>query len=391
MEQRSASPCIFDSPDPEATFALAALLGRSIGAGGLAIGLVGPLGSGKTVFVKGLAEGLGVDPRVVSSPTFVIAQQYAVPDGPETLHHLDLYRLGSEAELEGIGFLDWLAPGQVLAVEWLDRFPDVLGESRLEIVFLPPPKDEARAGEPATDTGRRRLRATAFGDEAARVLRDWSERVARLVREAAASGGATDTGPGAGRGAGGGRSDAGLALALACAGLLAARAFGAPGGGDPAPGEACTRLVPIAGDTRGDERSEIGRGDPEALDAEDGLGPLRVACAEEGASVGDARAGSAASSRLDGMARLLDGGQVDPNTAPRRLLENLPGVGAGRARAIVEARAGAPFESVRALERVPGIGAKTRAKLEPYLAVGSAEDAPGEAAADSVDPEGSAG
>ncbi len=93
MDRRGVTAFRFDSPDPETTFEIAALLGRSIGARGLALGLVGPLGSGKTVFVKGLAAGLGVDPRGVSSPTFVIAQEYAIPDGPETLHHLDFYRL----------------------------------------------------------------------------------------------------------------------------------------------------------------------------------------------------------------------------------------------------------------------------------------------------------
>ena len=51
----------FDSPDPEHTFACGADLGRSIGHDGLVIALVGPLGAGKTVFVKGLADGLGID------------------------------------------------------------------------------------------------------------------------------------------------------------------------------------------------------------------------------------------------------------------------------------------------------------------------------------------
>ncbi len=83
----------FDSPDPEHTFACGADLGRSIGRDGLVIALVGPLGAGKTVFVKGLADGLGIDARLVSSPTFVIAQQYPIPVGPEALHHVDLYRL----------------------------------------------------------------------------------------------------------------------------------------------------------------------------------------------------------------------------------------------------------------------------------------------------------
>ena len=74
------TPWSFVSPDAEATRAIGRELGRAIGADGLVLALVGPLGAGKTVFVKGLAEGLGVEPRAVSSPTFVIAQQYAVPE-----------------------------------------------------------------------------------------------------------------------------------------------------------------------------------------------------------------------------------------------------------------------------------------------------------------------
>jgi competence protein ComEA len=75
------------------------------------------------------------------------------------------------------------------------------------------------------------------------------------------------------------------------------------------------------------------------------------------------------------MARLLDGGQVDPNTASLRLLESLPGIGPARAEAIVRERARQPFASTRALERVPGIGPRTREKLEPFLAVDPEADA----------------
>ena len=354
MDQRGASPCSFESPDPETTFEIAALLGRSIGARGLAIGLVGPLGSGKTVFVKGLAEGLGVDPAVVSSPTFVIAQQYVVPDGPELLHHLDLYRLESEAELEAIGFLDWLRPGQVLAVEWLDRFPDVLGDERLVLEFLPL---ESASTAKVGDTGRRRFRATAFGDEPARILRDWSERVTRLEREAQAAKAAG--------GGGRGRGDGPLAIVLVLAGLIGLHGVARD---EEPPATGCAALAPMSSSSGGDDAER------------DELGPLRVVCTESlppaGASSSLARFfGSLDAGRiegdLEGMALLLDGGRLDPNEASPRLLENLPGIGAGRAEAIVRERARTPFASTRALERVPGIGPRTREKLEPWLAVDS--------------------
>ncbi len=344
MDAHGAPVSSFDSPDPEATFEIAALLGRSIGARGLAVGLVGPLGSGKTVFVKGLAEGLGVDPRVVSSPTFVIAQQYAIPDGPEMLHHLDLYRLDSEAELESIGFLDWLRPGQVLAIEWLDRFPDVLGEERLLVEFLPMSAGEGEV----VDNGRRRFRATAYGDEAARILRDWRERWERLERE-------RNAGPAAGGGGTGSRSaDAKLVVALVVSGLLGLRVVGRPA--EPGP-PACAVLAPAA--------ASAVFGEP----LRDELGDLAVVCAAQQAHRGGAAG-------LEGIARLLDGRAIDPNTAPRALLENLPGIGPGRAAAIVAERARSPFGSTGELERVPGIGPKTREKLEPFLEVDS-EGPPG--------------
>lgn len=372
MEPSATPPWFIDSPDPETTFALAALLGRSIGARGLAIGLVGPLGSGKTVFVKGLAEGLGVDPRVVSSPTFVIAQEYPVPEGPERLHHLDFYRLASEAELESIGFLDLLGPGQVLAVEWLDRFPEALGPDRLEVVFLPaagsathpathpatqPETVPERGGDAdgtsdlALDGAGRRIRVTAFGDEAARVLGDWASRWARLAR------GGADPEPGR---AAPGRADVKLVLALMAAGWI---------GFDGLAGEVVARDVGVGGGCAAlaPEIGGFGRDEGDR----DELGPRRVLCLEQERR-GEGGAGADLEGlALDGMARLLDGGRLDPNAASRRLLESLPGIGPGRAAAIEAERARAPFDSVGELERVPGIGPRTREGLEPFLSVDS--------------------
>jgi DNA uptake protein ComE-like DNA-binding protein len=96
----------------------------------------------------------------------------------------------------------------------------------------------------------------------------------------------------------------------------------------------------------------------------DALGGVAVGCAPTGPE-------AAQESGLEGIARLLDGGRIDPNTASQALLENLPGVGPGRSAAILEARERSPFETTRALERVPGIGPRTREKLEPFLAVDS--------------------
>ena len=121
----------FRSRSPEATHAAARQLAE-VAAVGLVIGLSGPLGAGKTAFVKGLAEGLGIDPRQVASPTFVIASEYPASEG-RRLVHVDFYRLGSVAELDATGFQDLLGPDAIVAVEWADRLPEGLPQDRVEL------------------------------------------------------------------------------------------------------------------------------------------------------------------------------------------------------------------------------------------------------------------
>jgi len=94
--------------------------------------LAGDLGTGKTVFASGIAEGLGVAERVVS-PSFVLARRY---EGLIGLVHADLYRVGSSAEVEDLDLLDAAADG-VLVVEWGEAaarcFPDDHLLVRLEV------------------------------------------------------------------------------------------------------------------------------------------------------------------------------------------------------------------------------------------------------------------
>ena len=83
--------------------------------------LKGELGAGKTCFVRGLCEGLGGEPRQVSSPTFTIVQEYEI-DGDWRLVHIDCYRLSGEEELETIGWDELCEdPSAIIAVEWPDR------------------------------------------------------------------------------------------------------------------------------------------------------------------------------------------------------------------------------------------------------------------------------
>lgn len=79
----------------------------------------GDLGAGKTAFVRGLAEGLGIAADEVSSPTFTLIQEYR--GGRLMLYHIDLYRL-SPREVDDLGLDDLIVEGGVVAVEWPDRW-----------------------------------------------------------------------------------------------------------------------------------------------------------------------------------------------------------------------------------------------------------------------------
>ena len=92
-------------------------LASTLAAGSVVL-LSGELGAGKTAFVRGLAEGLGVDPASVSSPTFTLIQEYR--GGRLPLYHIDLYRL-SPPEVDDLGLEDPDMEQGVMAIEWPDR------------------------------------------------------------------------------------------------------------------------------------------------------------------------------------------------------------------------------------------------------------------------------
>lgn len=124
-----------------ATRALARRLGEQL-AGGELITLEGPLGAGKTVFAKGLAEGLGIDPDDVVSPTFVLHRQH---QGRLRLDHVDAYRLADPEELELLGLFDAHGAGAVLLIEWASRVIDALPPAAWSITLASDDDDpEAR-------------------------------------------------------------------------------------------------------------------------------------------------------------------------------------------------------------------------------------------------------
>jgi tRNA threonylcarbamoyladenosine biosynthesis protein TsaE len=124
---------IRESRSEAETLAVAREYAASLRAGDVVL-LSGNLGAGKTAFVRGLAEGLGIDPEQVSSPTFTIVHEYR--GGRITLYHADLYRL-ERAATEDLGLEEMGVRDGVLAVEWPDRLSHPLPGARavgLEIV-----------------------------------------------------------------------------------------------------------------------------------------------------------------------------------------------------------------------------------------------------------------
>ena len=124
----------FQTRSPKGTYELGRKLAERFTAGDC-VALVGPLGAGKTALVRGIALGLGLaDERMVSSPTFVLIQEYParVP-----VYHVDLYRLAdATAELSDLGIDEMLADGVVL-IEWADRAEASLPRPRWCIEISP--------------------------------------------------------------------------------------------------------------------------------------------------------------------------------------------------------------------------------------------------------------
>jgi len=111
------------SNSPDETIEFGQRLGSQL-KGGEVIAVCGPLGSGKTHLIKGIAGGAGAkDRREVNSPTFVIVNEYA---GRLDIYHIDAYRLNSVSAFEMLGFDDFCYPQSVVIIEWADKIESAL-------------------------------------------------------------------------------------------------------------------------------------------------------------------------------------------------------------------------------------------------------------------------
>lgn len=131
----SSAAITIQTKSTEQTVRLGEAIGRCCKAGDL-IALQGELGAGKTQLVRGIAKGMGLNPRQVSSPTFVMVQEYepeADNDVP-ILVHIDAYRISSPDELESIGWAgngEELRENAVVAIEWARLIRPALGDDLL--------------------------------------------------------------------------------------------------------------------------------------------------------------------------------------------------------------------------------------------------------------------
>jgi tRNA threonylcarbamoyladenosine biosynthesis protein TsaE len=140
-------PFTLDLPDLAATEAFGRRL-ASLLETGTVVALVGPLGAGKTHLVRAVAEGLGANPAAVSSPTFVLIQEY---EGRIPVYHFDAYRLPSAAAFADLGVDEYFHGDGVCFVEWADKVSETL------------PADHLRIELEVVDESRRRATVTATG------------------------------------------------------------------------------------------------------------------------------------------------------------------------------------------------------------------------------------
>jgi len=120
---------VFSSESEQATRRLGMLLAELLPRQST-LALCGPLGAGKTRLVQAIAAGLGVDPRDVLSPTFVLVHEYT---GRMPIYHFDAYRLRDQQEFLDLGPEEYYEQPGITLIEWADRVADCLPDERIEV------------------------------------------------------------------------------------------------------------------------------------------------------------------------------------------------------------------------------------------------------------------
>ncbi len=121
----------YDSLDEKQTYEIGKQIGMEVKPGQV-IALLGDLGVGKTVFVKGFAKGLGIE-ESVNSPTFTIVQIYE--EGRMPLYHFDVYRIGDPEEMDEIGYEDYFYGQGVSLVEWANLIEELMPKETMWITI----------------------------------------------------------------------------------------------------------------------------------------------------------------------------------------------------------------------------------------------------------------
>lgn len=121
------------SRSPAETARIGRILGEGLKAGDV-VALSGELGAGKTCLTQGIARGLGVpEAYAVTSPTFTLINEY--PGREAALFHVDLYRLQGAADLDDMGYEEYLSGSGVLVIEWADKIREAVPEGALGVAM----------------------------------------------------------------------------------------------------------------------------------------------------------------------------------------------------------------------------------------------------------------
>jgi len=143
------------------TIELGAALGATLRAGDV-IAVSGELGAGKTRLARGVAIGLGLEPGVVSSPTYVLVNEYVRDDGAPPLVHVDAYRLRGAEDLASMGWEQVQDQDAITLIEWADRIADDLPASALHIQMTHAGGDDRRITMTGRDAWHDRLVGLPF-------------------------------------------------------------------------------------------------------------------------------------------------------------------------------------------------------------------------------------